>query len=107
MEKRREKRFISYAKVILIGKDSLGYLRDINSLGCQIDFIEPPALQTGDQIEIQIMPNEELSLPNIRLSLNVKWMRQDTVYYSIGGSLSQVPDEYREAYQKLLSYFKG
>jgi hypothetical protein len=107
MEQRREKRFISYAKVILAGKESLGYLRDINSLGCQIDFIEPPSLQRGDQIEIRIIPDEELNLPPIQLTLTIRWMKPDAVYYSIGGSLSEVPTEHSEAYQELLTYFKG
>jgi hypothetical protein len=107
MEHRKEKRFISYAKVILIGKESLGYLRDINSLGCQIDFIEHPPIKEGDQIDIRIIPNEELNLPAIQLTLTVRWIKEDAVYYSIGGSLSVVPDQYSDAYQKLLSYFKG
>ncbi len=107
MEHRKEKRFVSYAKVILVGKESLGYLRDLNSLGCQIDFIEPPSIETGDQIEIRIIPNEELNLPNIQLVLTIRWMRQDAIYYSIGGALSEAPNEHSEAYQELLTYFKG
>ncbi len=107
MEHRKEKRFVSYAKVILVGKESLGYLRDLNSLGCQIDFIEPPSIETGDQIQIRIIPNEELNLPNIQLVLTIRWMKQDEIYYSIGGALSEAPNEHSEAYQELLTYFKG
>ena len=107
MEHRKEKRFISYAKVILVGMESLGYLRDINSLGCQVDFIEPPPIKEGDDIEIRIIPNEELNLPPIQLTLSIKWIKTDAVYYSIGGALSVVPDKYSETYQKLLTYFKG
>ncbi len=107
MEHRKEKRFISYAKVILVGKESPGYLRDLNSLGCQIDFIDPPSIDKGDQIEIRIIPNEELNLPNIQLILTIRWMKQNAIYYSIGGAFSEVPDEHNEAYQELLTYFRG
>ena len=107
MDNRREKRYISYAKIRLIGKNNLGYLRDLNSLGCQIDFIDPPPIQVEDTIEVQIIPNEELDIQDFELFLTVKWIRQDSVYFSIGGSVSRIPEVHADVYEKLIAYFKG
>lgn len=106
MEHRREKRFASYAKVLLVGRDNLGYLRDLNSLGCQVDFLEPPPVEIGDSVEICVIPNEELSIPNVDLFLEIKWMRQDQPFFSLGGALDRIPEEHEDAYQRLLSYFR-
>ena len=53
MEHRQEKRFSSYAKVVFLEQNKLGYLRDLNHLGCQIDFLEAPSLKINDQIVFQ------------------------------------------------------
>ena len=106
MEHRQEKRFSSYAKVILLEQDKFGYLRDLNHSGCQIDFLESPSLKMEDQIEIRIIPNEELNLPVIEQMLKVQWMRQDNdLFFSIGGSLSRITEENKEAFNRLLSHF--
>ena len=106
MEHRREKRFASYAKVVLVETNNLGYLRDLNSLGCQIDFLEPPPIKPEDTVEVRIIPNEELNLPNIDLFLSIRWMRQEDPFFSIGGAFAQIPEVHRDAYEGLLSYFR-
>ena len=106
MEHRREKRFASYAKVVLVDTNNLGYLRDLNSLGCQVDFVEPPPVKIGDKVEICIIPNEEMGIPNVELTVEIKWMRQEQPFISLGGALDHLPDEQGQHYESLLSYFR-
>ncbi|HUV08326.1 MAG TPA: hypothetical protein VMX75_11390 [Spirochaetia bacterium] len=106
MEHRKTKRFSSYAKIILLEQNKLGYLRDLNHLGCQIDFLEPPALQVNDEIAVRIIPNEEFGLPLLDLTLVVKWMKKESeLFFSIGAALSQIPDKHRNTFEKLLAAF--
>jgi hypothetical protein len=104
-EHRREERYSSYAKAVLVSQNNLGYLRDMNKSGCQVDFIDPPNLNKDSVVEITVIPNEELGIDNFNLLLTVKWMRQDQVYYSIGGVHAIITDGDREAFDKLLGYF--
>ena len=106
MEHRKEKRFSSYAKVILKGQDKLGYLRDLNRLGCQIDFLEAPDLAVDEEIKIRVIPGEELDFAPLDLVLIVRWTKRDSeLFSSIGGSLSEVSEEDQVSYERLLSAF--
>ena len=104
-EHRSEERYSSYAKVVLINQNNLGYLRDLNGQGCQVDFVDPPDIQMGGVSEVMIIPNEELTIENFNLLLTVRWIRQDKVYYSVGGEHAMITDTDRDAFDALLAYF--
>ena len=56
-------------------------------------------------VEITVIPSEELGIENFNLLLTVRWIRQDKVYYSVGGEPAMITDSDREAYNDLLGYF--
>ena len=104
-EHRREERYSSYAKVVLVSQNNLGYLRDMNRQGCQVDFVDPPDIQQDTVVEMTIIPNEDLSIEKFNLLLTVRWIRQDKVYYSVGGEHALITDTEQEAFDELLGYF--
>ena len=106
MKHEREERYNSYAKVVLTSQNNLGYLRDLNTKGCQVDFIDPPTIDKDKSAELQIIPNEEFGIPNFSFFLDVKWMRQEQIYYSVGGTVAMIPEEHKPAFENLLTYFK-
>jgi len=87
-EKRKEARNKVYAKVMLMDDLSPGYLRDLSKSGAQISFLKQVAARKGDALFLRIIPGDEIGIPSFMLTLEVCWTSSDTVYFSLGGTVS-------------------
>ena len=104
-EHRKRERYSSYAKVVPSSQNNLGYLRDLSTQGCHVDFVSPSEVRKDSVVEIIVIPNEELGIDNFNLLLTVRWIQQDKLYFSIGGEHAMINDTDKESFDELLGYF--
>jgi hypothetical protein len=103
--RRNEPRVASYARVFLTEQQVVGHLRDLSREGCRISILDAPSLNRGDELDVIIVPNEDLGLPRIPANLTIRWVQADRPALSIGGRFSMIPAEYTEAWERLVDYF--
>ena len=109
MENKRDKpRAATYARVFLTERSVVGYLRDLSAEGCRMSFLAPgPPLEKGREIDVVIVPNEELGIPRIPTNFVPRWVSKDGSFIFAGGILSSIPQEFRDAFERLVAYFKA
>jgi hypothetical protein len=109
MDNKREKsRSPSYARVFLTEQSIVGHLRDLSAEGCRMSFLAPgPRLERGREIDVVIVPVEDLGIPRIPTNFVPRWVRSDGPSVQTGGILSTIPREFRDAYERLLAYFSN
>ena len=90
-EQRKSRRNKTYAKVLLKGSGSLGYMRDLSQEGCQLALISKPDLKRGDHLEVEVLPAEEMSIGRFSVTIQVMWTRSDPPYFIAGGLITTVP----------------
>ncbi|MEW5816340.1 MAG: PilZ domain-containing protein [Spirochaetota bacterium] len=106
--KRNYDRKKCYAKILFKDDNTVGYLRDISPKGCRIDVPTEITLRAGEKKAIIIIPEEELNIPPIHGTVEVRWSDKKELFWVIGSFLKSVRD--REAlknYQLLLEYYKN
>ena len=102
-DQRRNPRNKAYAKVLLEGSGTLGYLRDLSREGCQLAFIGNPSVDKGGDVTIDVLPAEEMKIPRFSLEVQIMWTRKDPVYYLAGGLITSTQNEERLA--QLFKYY--
>ena len=100
-DQRKNPRNKTYAKVLLEGSGTLGYLRDLSKEGCQLAFIGNPSVEKGRVVKIDVLPAEEMKIPRFSLEVQIMWTRNDPVYYLAGGLITATKNE-----ERLLQLFK-
>jgi hypothetical protein len=94
-DQRKNPRSKAYAKVLLEGSGTLGYLRDLSKEGCQLAFIGNPSVERGAVVSVEVLPAEEMEIPPFSMDVQIMWTRNDPVYYLAGGLISSTQDEQR------------
>ena len=109
MENKRDRtRSVSYAEVFLTEQGVVGHLRDLSAKGCRLSFLAPgPKLEAGREIDVVIVPVEGLGVPRIPTNFVPRWIETDGPSVQTGGILSTIPREFRDAYERLLTYFSN
>ena len=107
MERRRETRFTTYAKVVELQKKRIGYLHDINKSGFKIGFLEETNFKQGEDIEVVIIPEEELNLSFFKAHVIIKWEENDEVFFNVGCEISKISDDDKKNFNKLELYFNS
>jgi hypothetical protein len=103
-DQRRNPRNKAYAKVLLEGSGTLGYLRDLSREGCQLAFIGNPSVDKGGVVTIDVLPAEEMKIPRFSLEVQIMWTRKDPVYYLAGGLITSTQNE--ERLSQLFKYYE-
>lgn len=103
-DQRRNPRNKAYAKVLLEGSGTLGYLRDLSREGCQLAFIGNPSVDKGGGVTIDVLPAEEMKIPRFSLEVQIMWTRKDPVYYLAGGLIISTQNE--ERLSQLFKYYE-
>jgi len=105
-EQRKSPRNKTYAKVLLEGSSTLGYLRDMSQDGCQVALIKPVPVQKGDSLKVSVLPAEEIGIPRFSVTIEIMWTRNDPVYFLIGALITSVTDkENEERLEELFEYY--
>jgi len=107
-DSQRQVRESAYAKVIFKQENLPGYVRDISKKGCQIDLLSEVDWKEGDKKKIVIIPEEEVGFAPVHGTVEIRWLRQNELYYSIGVQFISVQDEdSKKNYINLLTYFES
>ena len=102
-DQRKNPRNKTYAKVLLAGSGTLGYLRDLSREGCQLALIGNPSLEKGAVVSVEVLPVEEMNIPRFSMDVQIMWTRNDPVYYLAGGLISSTQHQGR--LEELFKYY--
>jgi hypothetical protein len=105
MERRKDTRLTTYAKVVELQNKTVGYLHDINRFGFKIGFLEETGFKENDEIEITVIPEEESGLPSFNVHVIIKWKEWDNVFYHAGCEISGITKQDKEKLKNLEIYF--
>ena len=102
-DQRKNPRSKTYAKVLLPGSGTLGYLRDLSKEGCQLAFIGNPQVARDTVVSIEVLPAEEMGIPSFWMEVQIMWTREDPVYHLAGGLIASTQDKQR--LEQLFQYY--
>lgn len=107
-EQRKSTRVPSYAKAMLMDAQIPGYVRDLSSAGCQVAFMQAPALAVGDLISVRIVAEHDPDLPPFLIHLRVRWVKPGVPWFALGGQIEPMDDaNERAVFRKLVAYYAG
>jgi hypothetical protein len=102
--KNREK---CYAKVWFPEINAPGYLRDISSKGCRIELLQPQSWKTGDEMRVELIPDDIMKIGNVIGTIEIRWTKNEDFYWTVGSKFVSVKNnESLENYKQLLAYYQ-
>lgn len=107
-EQRQQPRVSGYAKALLVGPNTPGYIRDLSRTGCQVAFVETVAAAAGDLIKVRVIDEHDPSIPEFQISLRVRRIKPDALWCVLGGEIEAVSGhEDEKVFEKLVDYYAG
>ena len=107
-ELRKNPRVSGYAKALLVGQMTPGYIRDLSRSGCQVAFMQSVAAAAGDLITVRVIAEHDPSIPPFEISLRVRWVKPDPLWWTLGGEIESVGGhEAQDIFEKLVDYYAG
>jgi hypothetical protein len=107
-DQRKNPRVSGYAKALLVGPTTPGYIRDLSRSGCQVAFMQAVPASLGDLLTIRVIAEQGLSIPPFDLSLRVRWLKPDPLWFAIGGEIEAVScKEDENVFERLVEYYTG
>ncbi len=104
-EQRRYERAPAHAKAVFVSTMTPGYLRDLSATGCQVAFMAPVPVKEGQTVVIQIVPVHDPASAPFHIRLDVRWVRNDPLWYMMGGKTTGVTAQDGECLVRLLDYY--
>ncbi len=107
--KRKEKREPCYGKLIFLANDVPAYIRDISEQGMRIDVPVPfePCVNPQDTCTVKILPEGDAVFEPFIAEIEIRWIRTDPVFTSIGAKLNRFEEGKKGAYDILLSLYRS
>jgi hypothetical protein len=107
--KRREKREPCYGKLIFLTRDVPAYIRDISEQGMRIDVPRPfePCVNPQDSCTVKILPEGDAVFEPFMAEIEIRWIRTDPLFTSIGAKLNNLEKGKKGAYEALLSLYRS
>jgi hypothetical protein len=107
-EHRENPRVSGYAKALLLGPTTPGYIRDLSKTGCQVAFMQPIAASVGDLLTLRVIAEQGLNIPPFELTLRVRWLKPDALWFALGGEIESVScREDENVFERLVTYYAG
>ena len=107
-ELRKNPRVSGYAKALLVGQMTPGYIRDLSRAGCQVAFMQSIAAAVGDLITVRVIAEHDTSIPPFEISLRIRWVKPDPLWWALGGQIESVGGhEDQDVFEKLVDYYAG
>ena len=106
-DKRKHPRIVGYAKAVVAGAMTPGYIRDLSRTGCQVSFMQPISAATGSLLKMDVIAEHDPTIAPFQLCIRVRWLKADPPWYSLGGeieTLSCRADE--ECFERLVAYYE-
>ncbi len=107
--KRKEKREPCYGKLIFQATDVPAYIRDISEQGMRIDVPLPfePMVNPLDVCAVKILPEGDALFEPFTAEIEIRWIRTDPLFTSIGARLNCLEEGKKMAYDTLLSLYRS
>jgi hypothetical protein len=106
-EQRGHERATTHARAVFVSTMTPGYLRDLSATGCQAAFMTPVSAQEGQTVTVQVIPVHDPSIPPFHILLDVKWVRNEPLWYMMGGKTRGVTPQDNESLARLVEYYVG
>jgi hypothetical protein len=106
VEHRHQPRIASYAKALLVGPNTPGYIRNLSRTGCQVAFLQTVPAVAGDLLKIQVIDEHDPSVTQFQISLRVRRIKPDAIWCVLGGEIESVSGhEDEHVFEKLVDYY--
>ncbi|MFQ3620251.1 MAG: PilZ domain-containing protein [Spirochaetales bacterium] len=107
-DQRREKREPCYGKLIFLANQIPGYIRDISEQGMRIDIPLPydPCVNPPCTSSVQVIPEGDAVFEPFSATLEIRWIRTDPPFTTIGAQLKDLESGKEKAYQTLLKLYR-
>jgi hypothetical protein len=107
-EHRLQPRVSGYAKALLIGPNTPGYIRDLSRTGCQVAFVQSVGAVAGDLIKIRVIAEHDQTIPQFQICLRVRRIKPDPIWCVVGGEIEAMAGHEDQAvFEKLVDYYSG
>lgn len=106
-EQRKNPRVAGYAKAVFTQSMTPGYIRDISAEGCQVAFMQPLPLTSGDEVTIRVIAVHDPSVAPFALTLRVRWVKNDQPWFLVGGETRAPTDADARSMEALVMYYAG
>ena len=107
-EQRRHPRVTGYAKALILGANTPGYVRDLSTSGCQVTFMQAVTAAPGSLLKIRVIAEHDPTIAPFEIELRVRWIRPDTLWWAIGGEIETVTGaQGRAEFERLVRYYAG
>ncbi len=106
-EQRRNPRVAGYAKAVFTQSMTPGYIRDISADGCQVAFMQPLPVASGDEVTIRVIAVHDPSVAPFALTLRVRWVKNDQPWSLVGGETNAPTEADARSRDALVTYYAG
>jgi hypothetical protein len=107
-EHRLQPRVSGYAKALLVGPNTPGYIRNLSRTGCQVAFVQTVEAATGDLIKVRVIAEHDPAIPQFQISLRVRRIKPDALWCVLGGEIEAVSGHQdKKVFEKLVDYYAG
>lgn len=107
--KRKEEREPCYGKLLFLNQEIPGYIRDISENGMRVNVPRPfiPQVNPLDTYKVQILPEGETVFEPFSAEIEIRWIRTDPLFTTIGASLRGLEPGKEGAYNHLLELYRS
>lgn len=106
-EQRKNRRVLGYAKALHVPTRTPGYIRDLSSTGCQVAFMQPLPVHSGDTLDIMVMAEHDPTIAAFAVRLTARWVKADAIWFSVGGETTGPESGTdRDSFAALVSYYE-
>jgi hypothetical protein len=84
VNRRNSLRNYSYAKVVFLDRNILGYVRDISQRGMRVEVFSDREEEPREGVTLTVIPDPDLKLDPFNLQAQVRWSRPNGPTVSVG-----------------------
>ncbi len=106
--RRHADRSYTYAKVVIVEFDEIGYMRDMSPTGVRIELFTAVELEPEMETIATIIPHQDLDIPPFNMHVQVRWIGENGPTTSVGLLAKEFQTkEGKEYYRRLLEVFNN
>jgi hypothetical protein len=108
-EKRQNQREKCYGKLYFLESGIPAYIRDISEDGLRVDCPTPLSPRDGSRavFDVEFLPEGDVIFSPFKAVVEIRWIKEQEVFLSMGLRLVDIDAEAEEAYQGFLRAYKS
>ena len=95
-EQRGDLRLKAHAKILIMGWEVPGYIRDLSQEGCRLSLTRALDLKREQALAVAVLADPETGVVPFNFFVQVLWTQADPVFFNLGGPLSPFPGKENE-----------